>query len=234
MIPKVIHYCWFGKKALPKDAEKCIKTWKKQCPDFTIVEWNEKNFDVNSHPFIKAAYDAKAWAFVTDYVRLKVIYENGGIYLDTDVRVIKSFLPLLEHPAFFGSEQLKHFVATGLGFGAEKGNLMVEALLKSYDTIRFDKNNLRSISCPRLNTNVFLDYGYVQNDNYQDLGVAVVYPSRFFDPLAPGSDNDLVCKDTYSIHLYNASWVPQKIYIKRILRKLLGQKNIVKLKRLLK
>ena len=233
MIPKVIHYCWFGEKKLPEDAKRCIKSWKKKCPDFSIVEWNESNFDVNCHPFVKAAYEAKAWAFVTDYVRLKVIYENGGIYLDTDVRVLKDFSPLLNHPAFFGSEQLKNFVATGLGFGAEKGNLLVKALLKSYDTVNLVKDNLRNISCPRLNTNVFVRYGYVQNDRYQDLGVAVVYPPLFFDPLAPGSDKDLVCSDTYSIHLYNASWTPTKYYFKARIRRIIGSKNIIRIKRIL-
>lgn len=234
MIPKVIHYCWFGEKRLPKEAKRCIKTWKKKCPEYKILEWNENNFDINCHPFIKAAYEAKAWAFVTDYVRLKVIFENGGIYLDTDVKVLKNLSTLLKHPAFFGAEQLKNFVATGLGFGAEKGNSMVEALLKSYDDVIFERANIKKLSCPRLNTNIFIKYGYIQEDIYQDLGVAVVYPPKFFDPIAPGSDKDLICEDTYSIHLYNASWTPSKNYIKAKIRRLIGIKNVVRIKKIIK
>lgn len=90
MIPKIIHYCWFGGNSLPSDVLKCIKTWEKYCPDYEIKRWDESNFDVNSHPFIKAAYESKAWAFVSDYARLKVVYENGGIYLDTDVELLKN------------------------------------------------------------------------------------------------------------------------------------------------
>ncbi len=92
MIPKMIHYCWFGGKPLPKDVLDCIKTWKKYCPDYEIKRWDESNFDVNSHPFMKAAYEAKAWAFVSDYARLKVVYDNGGIYLDTDVELLKNLI----------------------------------------------------------------------------------------------------------------------------------------------
>ena len=234
MIPKIIHYCWFGGKALPKDAKKCIDTWKKKCHGYEIIEWNETNFDIHCHPFVEAAYEAKAWAFVTDFARLKIIYENGGIYFDTDVRVLKDFSPLLVHPSFFGSEQLKNFVATGLGFGAEKGNLMVEDLLKSYDGINFNKNNLRTISCPRLNTNVFIEHGYVQNNQYQDLGIAVVYPPLFFDPIAPGSDKNLICDDTFSIHLYNASWTPIRKKFKTRIRHVLGEQNVIRLKKLIR
>lgn len=234
MIPKVIHYCWFGGKALPKDAKKCIETWRKKCHGYEIIEWNETNFDIHCHPFVEAAYEAKAWAFVTDFVRLKIIYENGGIYFDTDVRVLKDFTPLLVHPAFFGAEQLKGYVATGLGFGAEKNNKMVEALMKSYDSIDFDSSKLGILCCPRLNTSVFITYGYKQNGGFQDLGEAVVYPPEFFDPIAPGSDKDLTCINTYSIHLYNASWTPLKSIYKSKIRRLIGPKNILRLKKFLR
>ena len=91
MIPKIIHYCWFGGNPLPTDVKRCIESWKKMCPDYEIKRWDESNFDVNAHPFTKAAYEAKAWAFVSDYARLKVVCDNGGIYLDTDFK--KSGLP---------------------------------------------------------------------------------------------------------------------------------------------
>lgn len=105
-IPKVIHYCWFGHDPKPKLAEKCIKSWKKKCPDYKIIEWNEENFDISACPlYVRQAYEAKKWAFVTDYVRLKVVYEHGGIYLDTDVELKKNLDFLLNHKAYFGFEE---------------------------------------------------------------------------------------------------------------------------------
>ena len=105
MIPKKIHYCWFGKNPLPADVKKCIESWKKYCPDYEIIEWNESNFDITQNPFMKAAYENKAWAFVSDYARLKVVYDNGGIYLDTDVELLKSLDSLLENPCYLAIQQ---------------------------------------------------------------------------------------------------------------------------------
>ena len=104
MIPKIIHYCWFGKNPLPDDARDCIESWKKNCPDYEIKEWNEENFDINTCAYVKEAYDKKKWAFITDFVRLKVLYDYGGIYMDTDVEVCKSLDPLLKWDAFSGFE----------------------------------------------------------------------------------------------------------------------------------
>ena len=118
MIPKIIHYCWFGYGPKPKLAEKCIRSWKKYCPDYQIIEWNENNFDISACPlYVRQAYEARKWAFVTDYVRLKVIYENGGIYMDTDVELKKNLDNLLPYNAYFGFENY-WVIATGLGFGA--------------------------------------------------------------------------------------------------------------------
>lgn len=120
MIPKMIHYCWFGGKPLPKDVLDCIKTWEKYCPDYEIKRWDESNFDVNSHPFMKAAYEAKAWAFVSDYARLKVVYDNGGIYLDTDVELLKKPDFLLENQCYIGIQQPESLCTTGLWFWCPK------------------------------------------------------------------------------------------------------------------
>ena len=119
MIPKKIHYCWFGGNPLPELAIKCLESWKKYCPDYEIIEWNETNFNLDSCEYVREAYQAKKWAFVSDYARLKVVYDNGGIYLDTDVELIKSLDRLLKNKSFFGTETTG-VVATGLGFGAEK------------------------------------------------------------------------------------------------------------------
>ena len=119
-IPKIIHYCWFGGKPIPKNLKNYIKSWEKYCPDYEIKEWNESNFDINSNKFIKEAYINKKFAFVTDYVRLYVIYNYGGIYLDTDVEIIKNFDGLLNNELFMGIQQNDSFATTGLGFGAKK------------------------------------------------------------------------------------------------------------------
>ena len=125
MIPKTIHYCWFGGNPLPKLAKKCIKSWKKYCPDFEIIEWNEANFDISSAPlYVRQAYEAKKWAFVTDYVRLYALTSYGGIYMDTDVEVIKPLDFFLNHDAFSGFESEKS-IPTGI-MASKKGNIWVK------------------------------------------------------------------------------------------------------------
>lgn len=117
-IPKVLHYCWFGGAPKPKNIQNCIRSWKKYCPDYKIIEWNEQNFDVSQSLYTRQAYDARRWAFVADYARLKILYEQGGIYMDTDVELLRPLDDLLAYPAFFGFQH-NNEVATGLGFGAE-------------------------------------------------------------------------------------------------------------------
>ncbi len=149
MIPKKIHYVWVGGNPKPKNIQKCMKTWKKHLKDYEIIEWNEKNFDINSHPFVKAAYKAKKWAFVSDYIRAYVIYNEGGIYLDTDIIVLDNFDEFLDDKAFVGFENIDHpFTAC---FGAEKGHLLVKDMLDYYDNLEdynfsFENNNTISVS----------------------------------------------------------------------------------------
>lgn len=233
MIPKIIHYCWFGGNPLPNEAKKCIESWKRLCPDFEIKEWNEENFDISANSFAYAAYTEKKWAFVSDYARLKIIYENGGIYLDVDVRMLKSFNELLEYPAFFGMEQ-SHYINTGLGFGAEARNSIVGKLLSLYESEVFDSNKINQLACPLLNDKVFAEWGYLKEEKVQSFSEGVIFPPRYFDPIAPGSDKDLTCKDTFSIHLYNASWSTNRFRLKLIFRKLLGPTRLVKLKNMIK
>ena len=135
MIPKIIHYCWFGEKKLPNDVKKCIKSWKKMCPDYEIIQWNEKNFDINCCEFVEQAYKTKAWAFVSDYARLKIIYDNGGIYLDTDVELKRNLDSLLEEECYFGVQQEGKYIATGLGFGSVKNNNIIKEMLEMVQKI---------------------------------------------------------------------------------------------------
>lgn len=139
MIPKIIHYCWFGGNDLTDEVKKYIATWRKYCPDYKIIEWNESNFDINENDYVREAYEAKKWAFVTDYVRLKVIYENGGIYMDTDVEVVKSLDDLLIYDAVSGYES-KTSIQTGT-MAACRGNSWIKMLLDDYENRHFVKQD---------------------------------------------------------------------------------------------
>ena len=230
MIPKIIHYCWFGGKPLPRDVLDCIKTWKKYCPDYEIKRWDESNFDVNCHPFMKAAYEAKAWAFVSDYGRLKVVYENGGIYLDTDVELLRKPDFLLENQCYIGIQQPESLCTTGLGFGAEKSSPVVQKMMECYDTIEFSDQAKNTFACPWLNDRVIRSFGKVNDDEITRLSGVTVYPSKFFDPLSTGNTKNLLCSDTVSIHHYAATWVGNKQKWKRKIVRIIGEENAQKLK----
>lgn len=234
MIPKVIHYCWFGGKPLPKLARKCMNSWKEMCPDYTITRWDEDSFNVNCHPFCEAAHASQAWAFVSDYARLKVVYENGGIYLDVDVELLKPLDDLLDSQCYIGVEQADHLCATGLGFGAIKFSPVVQKLLMKYDEITFDYGNLQKIACPILNHTVFSEMGYEYSDEVVDLGDAVVYPSRYFDPYTPsGNTGNLLCEETYSISHYGYTWGDPISRFKLEIQRLLGYNRMVAIRNLI-
>ena len=213
MIPQIIHYCWFGGNPLPPLAKKCIKSWKKYCKGYEIIRWDESNFDIASAPlYVRQAYEAKKWAYVTDYVRLQVVYENGGIYFDTDVEVIKPFDSLLRNKAFFGFED-NDFVNTGIGFGAEKNISVLKDLMNQYSSISLYNSNgeIDKTPCPVRNTEVFLNHGLKQNGKKQiiDDGVCVFSsdyfcPKSFIDGIIRKTEN------TYSIHHFDASWLSKE------------------------
>lgn len=234
MIPKKIHYCWFGGKPLPMDVKKYIKTWKKYCPDYEVIEWNESNVDINSHPFMKSAYEKKAWAFVSDYARLKVVYDNGGIYLDTDVELVRNMDFLLNNAFYIGVQQEGRICTTGLGFGAEKNNPIVKKMLNKYDDVIYDENRVKELACPYLNNSVVLEMGYEISDNIWKTDEITVYPSKYFDPISPGQTSNLMCDETVSIHNYSASWAKGKTRWKRKIVNLIGTKRIDKLKKVIK
>ena len=220
MIPKRIHYCWFGGNPLSELAQKCIESWKKYCPDYEIIEWNESNFDVTEHPFTKSAYEAKAWAFVSDYARLKVVYENGGFYLDTDVELLKSLDSLCENKCYFGIEQAGNFVATGLGFGGEKNHEVILEMLAEYDDIIFSSEKIKEMTCPVLNTEVLKKRGFVNEDKCQILDDIVVFSAKFFDPVVPRIKQKLLCDETFSVHHYAASWIQEEKEKNQLFKKL--------------
>ncbi|MCI6615531.1 glycosyltransferase [Ruminococcus sp.] len=204
MIPKKIHYCWFGRGEKPKLAKKCIASWKKYCPDYEIIEWNEDNFDINQNEYTKMCYDQKKYAFLTDYVRLIVVQKYGGIYFDTDVEVVRNFDDLLDNIAFFGFET-NEYVNTGLGFGAEKENEIVKQMIREYDRLLDGKNGM--IGCPTLNTEALLKFGLVQNGEKQKVGNAIVFPQDYLNPYDDPTGKLSKTMNTYSIHWYGKSWL---------------------------
>ena len=202
-IPKKIHYCWFGGKPLPKSAVKCIDSWKKHCPDYEIIEWNESNFDIKCNDFCRTMSEQKKWAFLTDYVRLKIIYENGGVYLDTDVQVIKSLDPLMKNGAYMGEENTG-LVATGLGFAAEAGHPLIKKTMAYYEELK-DFSDVHS--CPWITTEILEVYGYKKGEQIiQQLPGLTIYPEEYLCPKNERTGLTRVTKNTYSIHHFDASW----------------------------
>lgn len=226
MIPKIIHYCWFGDKELSPLAKKCIESWKKYCPNCKIKEWNESNYDIKKNKYMYDAYINRKWAFVSDYARLDIVYNEGGIYLDTDVELIKPIDELLNNKAYCGIEQVKNeaIVNFGLGFGAEKNNKIIYELLKKYDKLSFvntDKT-LNLIASPIYQTNVLKYYGLLDKDEMQKLDNITVYPTNYFNPMDLDTGIVKITNNTYSIHHYAASWISKRSKIRYSIHKLLN------------
>lgn len=216
MIPKKIHYCWFGGNPLTSKAKKCIASWKKLCPDYEIIEWNEENYNVNQNAYTKYCYENKKYAFLSDYARLQIIYQEGGIYFDVDVEVIKPFDNLLQVDAFFGFET-DEYINTGVGFGAIRDCYVVKVLLKEYDSLLDGKSG--TIGCPELNTKALVKMGLVQNGQKQIVGGAMIYPASYFNPYDDATGRLYLTEDTYSIHWYAKSWMDKKTVLRSILTK---------------
>lgn len=216
MIPKIIHYCWFGRGEMNAKSKKCLASWKKYCPDYEIIEWNEDNFDVNMNGYTRMCYEQKKYAFLADYVRLVVISEHGGIYFDTDVELLRPLEQLLAHPSFFGFEDAAH-INTGVGFGAEPGNPVVQAMIAEYDQMLQGDRGI--IGCPILNTNALEKFGLCLNGEKQDLRIAVVYPADFFNPYDDSTGRLNKTKNTISIHWYSKSWMSKGAILRSKLTK---------------
>lgn len=219
MIPKKIHYCWFGKGEKPKKAQKCIASWKKYCPDYEIIEWNEDNFDIKQYPYAAYCLENKKYAFLSDFVRLVVINEHGGVYFDTDVELIRSPDGLLQYDAFYGFEN-DEFVATGLGFGAVRGHETVRKMLELYLALEPDEGGAYPIiGCPRLNTEALLSFGLKQNGKEQTVGGARILPADFFNPYDDPTGKLNLTKNTVSIHWYSKSWMSKKSILRSTITK---------------
>lgn len=207
MIPQKIHYCWFGGNPKPKLAEKCIASWKKYCPGWEIIEWNESNFDVNQNGYTRMCTEQKKYAFLSDYVRLKVVAEHGGIYFDTDVELLRPINDLLENEAFFGFET-PEYVASGLGFGSAAHGTAIKAMLREYDLLLDGTKGVQG--CPGLNTAALEKLGLVRDGSKQTVAGALVLPVEYLNPYESSTGRLHKTKHTYSVHWYNASWMDWK------------------------
>lgn len=212
MIPRTIHYCWFGKNPIPEKIEACMASWKRIMPEAKIVRWDETNYDVNAVPYIAAAYRDKKWAFVSDYARLDIIYRYGGIYLDVDVELIKDISPLLNDGAFCASED-NQSVNTGLILAAEPGNELIKEFRDAYLNYSFldEKGRFSSLPCPKLQTEILYRHGYRPSDVIQRLKEITIYPKEYFSPMDFKTGRLVLTDKSYSIHRWSASWLsPRK------------------------
>lgn len=247
MIPKTIHYCWFGRKPLPEDALKCISSWEKYFPDYTIKRWDESNFDLDSCTYAREAYDSKKWAFVSDYARFKILFENGGVYFDTDVEVIKSFDDIIACGPFMGCEKNSRFkkilVNPGLGLAAPKDSKLVEQILQEYYRAHFinEDGTYNEQTVVTRVSSILEEYGFSGSGSVENIAGFNIYPSDYFCPIDVATDEMKLTKNTRSIHHYNASWVDKntrkkwKIY--KRLNRLFGRNaadNAVKVFHMLK
>lgn len=218
MIPKIIHYCWFGGKSKPQSVLKYIDTWKFHCPDYKIMEWNESNYDINKNDYVRQAYKEKKWAFVSDYCRIDILYQYGGIYLDTDVEVLKNFDDLLSLTAFVGMES-ESLVATNL-IASEKNGCMIRDFLACYEHLKFDSLN-PGTNVLRLTSMLKNKYGYVGCD-IKDNHYVTIFPFEYFVANDYGTGKVKKTSNTYSIHHYTATWLPWYSRFETKLSHLLG------------
>ena len=212
MIPKKIHYCWFGGKPLNSLGQRCFESWKKYFPDYEIIEWNETNFDVNCCQYVKEAYEMKKWAFVSDYARFKILYEHGGIYFDTDVEVIKSFDYILEQGNFMGCENKMAAVNPGLGFAVTPGLDIIKEILNDYEKSSFlnDDGLLNLTTIVTRTTNILKRHGLKNINEIQFIENLNIYPVDYFCPIDMSSGRLIITKNTCSIHRYASSWETKK------------------------
>lgn len=228
MIPKVIHYCWFGNNPLPELAIKCINSWKKYLPDYEIKEWNENTFDVNSIKYTQQAYKRKKYAFVSDYARFWILYHHGGIYFDIDVELIKPLSPILKSGPYMGLEtnnvmQTGIFTGTdagvacapGLGMATEKGMEFCKNMLDLYQTIEFifPSGVINTKTVVSYTSEMLLKFGYDRSSNdIQECAGFKIYPREYFGPHIDRKTGKITLyPETYSIHHYAATWVDKKM-----------------------
>jgi len=214
MIPKVIHYCWFGRNPLPASARKCIDSWRKHMPDYEIKEWNEDNFDIGITPYVREAYAAGKYAFVSDYARFHILYEYGGVYFDTDVEVLRPMDDIIALGPFMGcesdaSDRCPARIAPGLGLGAGPGHGLYKEILDMYAKLHF------VYSVANLKTVVEYTTGIILGHNATDCGNGIfcvegirIYPAEYFSPKSYVTKKIRITENTRTIHHFAGTWQP--------------------------
>lgn len=210
MIPKKIHYCWFGKNPLPESAKKCIESWKKYMSDYEIIEWNENNYDVHRIPYIAQAYENKKYAFVSDYARFDILYEHGGIYFDTDVEVLKDVTELCNKGNWCGVESTSdRALNAGLGIAAQRREPVFKEILNSYKDSFFinEDGSFNLYTVVERVSDIFRKYGFKSSNEIQFCANFYIYPKEYFCPKDCVTGILNITENTYTIHHYDASWV---------------------------
>ena len=240
MIPKIIHYCWFGRGPLRELAQKCIASWKKYLPDYEIKEWNEDNFDVNIIPYTAEAYQAKKYAFLSDYARFWILYRYGGIYFDTDVEVIRPMDDIIERGNFMGFEtdpkpQLKAdaseaSVNPGLGMGVAPGLGIIKKMLDFYEGRHFEfvPGGIGQLTIVHIATEVLRKAGLKQQQGIQQVDDMWIYPAEYFCPINLKTGRIHVRPNTRTIHHYAGTWQDKHFSFKEWIKKVLPESLLLK------
>lgn len=243
MIPKVIHYCWFGRNPLPESAIKCINSWRKYFPDYEIKEWNEDNFDVNIIPYTSEAYEAKKYAFVSDYARFWILYNYGGLYFDTDVEIIKQMDDIVDQGPFLGIEinsaQGKHpLVNPGLGIGAFKNMVLYKVILDHYSSLHYllENGSQNQVTVVKYTTNILIEFGLKPCDDLQLVDEIWIYPSDYFNPFDDNTGRLHITENTRSIHWYSKTWLKKRnqvtTWLIRLFHRCFGNNSLSWIRRL--
>ncbi|AGE29669.1 MULTISPECIES: glycosyltransferase family 32 protein [Enterococcus] len=239
MIPKIIHYCWFGEKIKPEEIKNNLDNWRRKLPEFEIIEWNEQNFDINSIPFVKEAYDRKMFAFVSDVARLHALLTHGGVYLDTDIEIVKDFTPIINnYSAVFSLENNNSIVATSFIASEEKHPIIME-LFEKYQNMNFIDTNGNEVTIPNTTylTEIIKKQNFYIKNEIQELDGIALFPDTYFSSFNLETGKPRYTRQTYTVHHFSASWQDRSFHLKKKIKKLLvvilGEKFYIKLKRIL-
>ena len=233
MIPKIIHYCWFGRGPLPELARKCIASWRKYLPDYEIKEWNEDNFDVNIIPYTAEAYALKKYAFVSDYARFWILYKYGGIYFDTDVEVIRPIDDIIAKGNFMGFETDPNPKAE---FNASEASInpglgLIKKMLDYYDGqhFKFVPGGIGQLTIVHIATEVLLNAGLKREQGIQKVDDVWIYPAEYFCPINLKTGRIHVKDNTRTIHHYAGTWQDKHFSFKEWLKKILPESFLLKI-----
>lgn len=243
MIPKIIHYCWFGGNPLSPDAVKCIESWRRYFPDYEVKEWNESNFDVRMIPYTADAYEAGKYAFVSDFARMWILYNHGGLYFDTDVEVIRPFDDILARGSFMGCEidggNPYIMVNPGLGLGTESGNPVMKHVVDFYSkhNFRMSDGSINPEAIVRITTNALVAYGLKDEPGIQTVEGITIYPKEYFNPFDDNTGRLNKTSNTYSIHWYSKTWMtvnPIRQKLVRLIHRFISPAVVAKIKKFIR